>query len=135
MQMVDERTGGTSTIYFIAFLDDAPRFIMHYRLIADTGSETYAAVLADTFQVWALPWVRGSDNGGELTGAALTSFLRQYGVTPWRTTRYTPQQNGKRGVSGEPLTMPETASAPKTLSLVSTPNPTTFGKIKLSTDT
>jgi hypothetical protein len=33
MQTFDERTGGASTIDLIAFLDDASRFIMHYRLI------------------------------------------------------------------------------------------------------
>jgi hypothetical protein len=53
MQIFDERTGGTSTMYLIAFLDDASRFIMQYRLITDKRSETCAAVLADAFQVWA----------------------------------------------------------------------------------
>jgi hypothetical protein len=53
MQTFDEKTGGASKIYLIAFPDDASRFIMQYRLIADKRSETCAAVLADAFQVWA----------------------------------------------------------------------------------
>jgi transposase InsO family protein len=95
MQMFDERTGGAFTIYHIAFLDDASGIIMHYRLIADKRSETCAAVLADAFQVWAPPCVLGSDNGGDFTSAAFTNLLSQYSVTPWRTTPYTPQPNGK----------------------------------------
>jgi transposase InsO family protein len=95
MQMSDERTGGASTIYLIAFLDDASRFIMHYRLIAGKRSETCAAVLADTFQAWAPPCAVGSNNGREFTDVAFTSLLHQYGVATWRTTPDTPQQKGK----------------------------------------
>jgi transposase InsO family protein len=67
---------------------------MHHRLIADKRSETRARVLADAFQMWAPPCVLGTDNGGVFTGAAFASLLRQHGVRTWRTTRYTPQQNG-----------------------------------------
>jgi transposase InsO family protein len=91
--MFDERPGGASTIYLIAFLDDTSRFIVPYHVIADKGSEMCAAVLPDTLQVWAPPCVLGSDNGGEFTGAVFTSLLHQYGVRTWRTTPYTPQQN------------------------------------------
>jgi transposase InsO family protein len=41
------------------------------------------------------PCVIGIDNGGEFTGEAFTSVLRQQGVTLWRTRPYTPEQNGK----------------------------------------
>jgi transposase InsO family protein len=95
MQILDQRTGGASMIHLIAFLDDASRFIMHYRLIPDKRSEKCAAVLADALQMWAPPCLLGSDNGGEFRGAAFTSLLRQYGATAWRTAPSMPQQNGK----------------------------------------
>jgi hypothetical protein len=47
----DEETGGLRTIYLIAFLDDASRYIMHHRLIADKRSETCAAVLSEALQL------------------------------------------------------------------------------------
>jgi hypothetical protein len=75
MQISDERTGGASTIDLLAFLDDASRFIMHYRLIAHKRSEMCAAVLADAFQVWAPSGVLGSDNGGEFTAPHLPIFF------------------------------------------------------------
>jgi transposase InsO family protein len=58
-------------------------------------SHTCAAVLAEALEMWAAPCVLGSDNSGEFTGAAFTSILQQYGVSHWRTTPHTPQQNGK----------------------------------------
>jgi transposase InsO family protein len=105
----DETTGATSTIYVVAFLDDASRFIMHYRLIHDMRSDTCAAVLAEALVMWDAPWVLGSDNGGEFTGAALTSILQQYGVSHWRTTGkwrvprapIPRNKTGKWSVSGE----------------------------------
>jgi hypothetical protein len=49
----DEQTGGLRTIYLIAFLDDASRYIMHHPLIADRKTETCAAVLSEAPQLWA----------------------------------------------------------------------------------
>jgi transposase InsO family protein len=95
IQVRDEATGGTSMIYVTAFLDDASRFIMHYRLIHDKRSDASAAVLAEAFEMWAAPCVLGSDNGAEFTGATFVGILQQYGVSHWRTTHQTPQPNGK----------------------------------------
>jgi transposase InsO family protein len=52
---------------------------------------TYATGLSETFRMWVRPGVRGSDNGGEFTGDAFTSLLREHVVTPRRTTSH----NGK----------------------------------------
>jgi putative transposase len=117
----------------MAFLDDASRFIMHYRFIADKRSETCAAVLADVFQVWARPCVLGSDNGGEFTGAAFTGLLHQYGVTTWRTTPYTPQQNGKMERFWRTLDNAGNGSCSENTIILSSPTTTIFGNIKLST--
>jgi transposase InsO family protein len=95
LQLPGKITGGAGIFYLIAFLDDASRYIMHHRLIPDKRVDTCAAVLAETFQMRAPPCVLGTDNGGEFTGEAFTSGLRQHGVTPWRTKPYTPEQNGK----------------------------------------
>jgi transposase InsO family protein len=95
LHVPDETTGGTRISHLIAFLDDASRFIMHPRLIPDKRADTCAAVLAETFQMWAAPCVLRTDNGGEFTGEAFTSVRRRHGVTSWRTKPYTPEQNGK----------------------------------------
>jgi hypothetical protein len=50
----DEATGGTPTIYVLAFLDDDSHFIMNYRLIHDKRSDNCAAVLAEAFEMWSL---------------------------------------------------------------------------------
>jgi transposase InsO family protein len=95
IQRRDEATGGTPTIYVLAFLDDPSRFIMHYHPMPGKRSDTCAAVLAEAFEMWAVPCVLGSDNGGEFTGAAFASILQQYGVSHWRTGPARRKQNGK----------------------------------------
>jgi transposase InsO family protein len=95
IQVRDEATGGTSRIYVIAFLDDASRFVMHYRLIYDKRSDPCAAFLAEACQMWAAPCVLGSDNGGKFTGAACARILQEYGVSHWRKTPIPRNKTGK----------------------------------------
>jgi transposase InsO family protein len=95
LHIPEEFTGGTRISYLLAVLNDASRFIMHHRLMPDKIADPCAAVLAETFLIWAPPCVFGTDNGGEFTGEAFTSVLGQHGVAPWRTRPYTPEQKGK----------------------------------------
>jgi hypothetical protein len=91
----DETTGSIRIIDLIAFFDGASRFIMHDRLLPDERADTCSAALSETFQISAPPCALGRDNGDEFTGEAFTSLFREHGLRQWRTTRYTPEQNGK----------------------------------------
>jgi transposase InsO family protein len=84
---------------------------MHHRVLPDKRADTWAAVVSEAFQTWAPPCVLGSDNGGEFTRDAFASLLREHGVTPWRTTPHTPEQNGKLGHFWGTLIGPEVKTA------------------------
>jgi transposase InsO family protein len=88
-------TGERRIVYLIAFLDDASRFIMHYRLIFDKTAETCAGVLLEALELWGPACVLGSDNGGEFVGDRFVEILAERCIRQWRTKPYTPQQNGK----------------------------------------
>jgi transposase InsO family protein len=85
IQVTDDRATGTDTLYLIAFIDDASRFIIQHRLLSDKKSATCACVLAEAFQSAAPPCVLGSENGGEFIGGAFSSVLAEFGVFQWRT--------------------------------------------------
>jgi transposase InsO family protein len=95
IQVTDDPATGIYTLYLIAFIDDASRFIIQHRLLSDKKSATCARVLAEAFRSAAPPCVLGSDNGGEFIGDAFSSVLAEFGVFHWRTQPHTPEQNGK----------------------------------------
>jgi hypothetical protein len=89
IQVREETAGGSSTLYFITFVDKASRFIVHDRFVADKRSGICASVLSETFQMCASLSDLGSGNGSKATGGA---------VAP-----NTPEQNGSWSVSGEQM--------------------------------
>jgi transposase InsO family protein len=95
IQVTDDRATGIYTLYLIAFIDDASRFIIQHRLRSDKQSATCARVLAEAFQTAVPPCVLGSDNGGEFIGDTFSSVLAEFGVFYWWTQPHTPEQNGK----------------------------------------
>ena len=87
--------GGSN--YFLGIIDDHTGFSFTFPL--RTKGEA-AATLIDTITMlerqtgYPVKRVR-SDNGGEFTGTALSSFYRSKGIVAETTNPYTPQQNGK----------------------------------------
>jgi transposase InsO family protein len=87
--------GIPNTVYMIAFIDDATRYIMGYQLITNKTAETCAMALRMILHVRTPPYIIGSDNGGEFRRRALTSLLNEFQIRTWYGQPYTPQQNGK----------------------------------------
>jgi transposase InsO family protein len=82
--------------YLIAFLDDATRFIIGWRILETKDASNTARFLQDTLNQTkpVKPFVLWSDNGTEFK-AQFQQLLENEGIIHRWTTPHNPQQNGK----------------------------------------
>jgi transposase InsO family protein len=79
----------------IAFMDDASRFVLGVRFLADKSSGQTAYALAEIInECNAVPYCIWSDNGTEFRGE-FEALLTRLSIVHRRTEPYNPQQNGK----------------------------------------
>ena len=83
--------------HFLLFIDDYSRYITVYllRLKSDTF-EAFKHYDSRTFNLTNrhISTLR-SDGGGEFFSAQMTAYMQLYGIFQQRSTKYTPQQNGR----------------------------------------
>jgi transposase InsO family protein len=81
----------------IAFLDDRSRLIIQHEILENkTLISTVAGLRRALCQPnIVIPHMMTIDNAGEFVGADFQAVLDEYRIKDWRTTPYTPGQNGK----------------------------------------
>lgn len=85
----------TFTIYLIAFIDDATRYVVHAELIPRKQAINAADALKRALQKIYRPHTLHSDNGMEFWGEDFQKVLEENSINFTTTTPHTPQENGK----------------------------------------
>lgn len=79
--------------YMLVVVDGFSKFVHVHPMRSATSKSTVSCLKNHIFLVFGTPKIIVSDNGSQFVSHEYKSFLKNFNVTPWYTSRYHPQAN------------------------------------------